>query len=80
MKLINWRKQYLESDLEWRHPDLSVRWILLVKAQLAPRPVIVRDESGRLFLEAALPRESPFHRPPLIVQQTRKRRQAEIAH
>ena len=35
----------------------------LLKAQLAPRPVIVRDESGRLFLEAVLQRASPLHRP-----------------
>jgi len=28
--------------------------------------VIVRDESGRLFLDTALQQASPLHRPPLI--------------
>jgi len=31
--------------------------------------VIVRDESGRLFLDTALQQASPLHRPPLIFHQ-----------
>lgn len=43
--------------------------VFFLGVRLAPYPFIVRDESGRLFLDIALQRISPLHRPSLIVQQ-----------
>ena len=74
-ELEHWRSELIrniESDLEWRHRDLSVRCVLL-GARLSPRPLIVHDESGRLFLGAALQPSPPLRRPSLILHQVQRR-------
>lgn len=60
----------VESDLERKGiEDLSVRCSSAGHSISRRARVIVRDESSRLFLDAALQQSPPLHRPPLIVEQ-----------
>jgi hypothetical protein len=60
----------VESDLECKGiGDLSVRCFSAGRSLSRRARVIVRDESSRLFLDAALQQSSPLHRLSLIVEQ-----------
>ena len=61
-------QRVLETGLEYRHRDLSVRYVSFGR-RLCPRPPIVRDESSRVFLGVALQQTPPLRRPPSIVSQ-----------
>jgi hypothetical protein len=60
----------VESDLECGGiGDLSVRCLSAGRSMSRRAPVIVRDESSQLFLDAALQQSPLLHRPSLIVDQ-----------
>lgn len=54
-------KTNLETSLESRHRDLSVRCVFF-GGTASPHPFIVRDESSRVFLGGALQQSPPLRR------------------